>query len=167
MLLSTFQDILTRFPAICSILEVPPPYFKNAHLARCDMKCPRGEVTVQIGTIEKNDAFRLVFSSVTGSILRVHRIYCDKAPSGESTLTSSPVDERVFQRLQALESIESLEQPEPHISTYADQVIAKIARRVVDRGTSSFPCEGCGQTEHGSSLLRGWYRCNECGYPGK
>jgi hypothetical protein len=33
------------------------------------------------------------------------------------------------------------------------------------RGTASYPCEECGQTDKGATLLDGWYRCNVCGYP--
>lgn len=35
------------------------------------------------------------------------------------------------------------------------------------RGSPEMPCEGCGQSDQGSKLRHGWFRCTVCGYPGQ
>lgn len=45
--------------------------------------------------------------------------------------------------------------------------LPELKRDPAQRGTPAFPCEDCGQTEHGNCLDDGWYRCARCGYPSK
>ena len=45
-------------------------------------------------------------------------------------------------------------------------VFAADAKQGV-RGTEAHPCEDCGQTTYASSSDDGFFRCNQCGYPGK